>query len=253
MNIFGSSPFHLVGLSGGKDSTALALLLKERHPEIPYRFYCTPTGDELPEMFEWWKRLGELLGTRIIPIMQTTLLETIARNKALPNFRMRFCTRAIKIEPLIELFHSLAQVGEVHSYIGLRADEESRVGGVFDSIANVSVHFPLREMGWRLSDVWAYLREKKVADLIPQRTDCALCFYQRIGEWWRLWLDYPERFEAGVALEQKYGKTFRSPGRDSWPIGLAEMRTEFEKGSRPKTEGQLELFERSGMCRVCSL
>ena len=44
---------HVVALSGGHDSTALALLLNEREPR-PYNYVCTPTGDELPEMFEHW-------------------------------------------------------------------------------------------------------------------------------------------------------------------------------------------------------
>ena len=41
---------HVVGLSGGKDSVTLALRLQERG-EQDYEFLCTPTGDELPEMF----------------------------------------------------------------------------------------------------------------------------------------------------------------------------------------------------------
>ena len=38
---------HVVGLSGGKDSTALALRLAETSPQ-DYVYLCTPTGDELP-------------------------------------------------------------------------------------------------------------------------------------------------------------------------------------------------------------
>ena len=91
---------HIVGLSGGHDSTALSFLLKEREPR-PYNYVCTPTGDELPEMFEFWRWLGtdNALGKSILPVMRLSLKQCIEEEKALPNFRMRFCTRRIKIEP----------------------------------------------------------------------------------------------------------------------------------------------------------
>jgi 3'-phosphoadenosine 5'-phosphosulfate sulfotransferase (PAPS reductase)/FAD synthetase len=245
----------MVALSGGKDSTALALALKERNPRIDYTFYCTPTANELPEMFDWWKRLGEMLGKPIRPIMEMTLESCIETNKALPNHRMRFCTRQIKIEPVIRLFSRLVQQGEVHSYVGLRADEEGRAGGSFDEVADVQVHFPLREWGWKLKDVRAFLASKGVQ--VPERTDCALCFHQRIGEWWRLWANHPHEFAKGIDLERKYGATFRSPGRDSWPLSLENLAKEFEKGNTPKGERQLDLFCRGtmniGSCRICSL
>ena len=49
---------HIVALSGGKDSTALALRLAELEPR-EYVYVCTPTGDELPEMFAHWRKLGK--------------------------------------------------------------------------------------------------------------------------------------------------------------------------------------------------
>ena len=48
---------HIVGLSGGKDSTALAIRLKELNPDANYLYVCTPTGDELPEMETHWNNL----------------------------------------------------------------------------------------------------------------------------------------------------------------------------------------------------
>jgi hypothetical protein len=45
-----SDPKHVIGLSGGKDSTALALRLVELHPEIDFEFIGNWTGNELPEM-----------------------------------------------------------------------------------------------------------------------------------------------------------------------------------------------------------
>jgi 3'-phosphoadenosine 5'-phosphosulfate sulfotransferase (PAPS reductase)/FAD synthetase len=67
---------HVVAVSGGKDSVALAVLLKEREPR-PYCYVCTPTGDELPEMFKHWHHLGQVLGSPIIPIMHSTGLNGV--------------------------------------------------------------------------------------------------------------------------------------------------------------------------------
>jgi tRNA(Ile)-lysidine synthase TilS/MesJ len=53
-------PKHVVGLSGGKDSTCLALKLVEDEPR-KYEFICNTTGDELPEMLDHWKRLEDML------------------------------------------------------------------------------------------------------------------------------------------------------------------------------------------------
>ena len=52
----------VVWVSGGKDSTAMALRLAETQPETDWRFVCTPTGNELPDVYDHWERMGELLG-----------------------------------------------------------------------------------------------------------------------------------------------------------------------------------------------
>ena len=41
------------GALGGHDSTAMSLLLKEREAITVVNHVCTPTGDELPEMFQF--------------------------------------------------------------------------------------------------------------------------------------------------------------------------------------------------------
>lgn len=234
----------------------MALALRERNPEIQFRFYCTPTGWELPEMFDWWDKLGKRLGSRIIPIMHTSLGQCIREQGMIPNFRARFCTRIIKIEPARKVLAALRNSGEVLHYVGLRADEETRAGGVYDDLGIENVH-PLKQWGWGLVEVWECLQRHGLADLIPERTDCDVCYHQRIGEWWRLWKHYPERWERGENLEEEMGHTFRTPGRDSWPTSMRELRARFEAGEIPKSERQPELFSRgsmtSGACRICSL
>jgi 3'-phosphoadenosine 5'-phosphosulfate sulfotransferase (PAPS reductase)/FAD synthetase len=49
---------HLLGLSGGKDSAALAIYMRDRVPDMEYFF--ADTGAELPETLEFIEKNGGL-------------------------------------------------------------------------------------------------------------------------------------------------------------------------------------------------
>ncbi len=246
-----SDGMHVVALSGGHDSSALALRLAEIEPR-PYTYVCTPTGDELPEMFAHWRSLGEMLGKRIVPVMASTGLRGMIREeKMLPNFRARWCTRRAKIEPYRKW---LSAHTPCVSYVGLRADEEGRAGGAYSDIEGVQMRFPLREWGWGEAEVQNYLNTRGV--IVPERTDCARCYHQRLGEWWRLWNDHRDIWDTAEEDEALIGATFRTPGRDTWPSALKDMRAEFERGRIPKRADEQDLFQglrKIGECRVCTL
>jgi 3'-phosphoadenosine 5'-phosphosulfate sulfotransferase (PAPS reductase)/FAD synthetase len=241
---------HVVALSGGKDSTALALRLHELNPTTDYTYICTPTGDELPEMFAHWRKLGELLGKRITPVTNMKGLKGVIREqKMLPNFRARFCTRILKIEPY-RIW--LSQHTPCVSYVGLRADEEGRAGGAYSDIPGVEMCFPLRDWGWDEAAVWSYLDQCGIS--VPYRTDCARCYHQRIGEWWSLWKQYPDLWADAERDEAEIGATYRTPGRDTWATALRDLRKEFEGGRIPKSVKETSNGLRDiGACRVCTL
>ena len=233
-------PKHVIGLSGGKDSTAMTVRLMEEEPR-DYEIICNETGDELPAMRAHWAKLEGLLGK---PLKKVTypggLNALIEQMGMLPSFHARWCTRILKIEPTIEYFATLP-AGSV-LYVGLRADEENREGGLYGE--DVQVRYPMREWGWRECDVWEYLAAKEIE--IPDRTDCARCYSQRVGEWRDLWLNHPAIFEDAASQERKYGHTFRSDTRDTWHASLDFMAMEFAAG-RPVIE------RKTTKCRVCSL
>ncbi len=231
--------YHIVALSGGKDSTALALRLKEVEPR-EYIYLCTPTGNELPSMEAHWDALEKLLGIQITRLTNHDLLFWIHHFQALPNWRQRWCTRLLKIEPC--LFY-VQQHQPATLYVGLRADEEERKG-IYSGDA--LTRFPLREWGWDLQAVHHYLQEKGVT--IPARTDCAWCYGQRLQEWKQLWLHFPEKYAEAEALEGQLGVTFRSPGRDTWPASLSQLRLEFAAGRKVRGEATAPT-----PCRVCTL
>lgn len=242
---------HVVALSGGKDSTAMALRLKELNPTTDYTYVCTPTGDELPEMFAHWRKLGDMLGKRIVPIMGGTLNSLVKEQNCIPNYARRFCTRMLKIEPYAAwLMQQKESHSDICSYVGLRADEPEREGGDYSKVPGVQMVFPMRDWGWGLSDVVGYLRQRGVE--IPKRTDCARCFYQRLSEWYELWVNHPEIYADIERQEDEIGHTWRSPGRDTWPAALKDLRKEFESGRKIRgyTPGD---FKDDAKCRVCRI
>lgn len=256
-----------IGLSGGKDSTALAFLLKEREPQTDWTYICTPTGDESPEMEEHWETLEFALGKPLIRITNPkapTLDDLIQVQGMLPNFRARFCTRMLKIEPTIAW---CVQNAPVLMHVGLRADEEEREGIYGDLVKS---RFPFREWGIGIDGVFGYLEYvgRQYGVVVPTRTDCLKCYHQRIEEWWNFWRDYPERFWKACLQEKERGHTFRSPGRDTWPVSLADLAEEFQRlwdlgfttffdaMNRRRTEKGLPRRKepRQGeICRVCTL
>lgn len=238
----------IVALSGGKDSTALALWLQENEPR-DYIYVCTPTGDELPPMIEWWKELGRILGKPILPVTSGRSLGGLIQiERCLPNWRMRFCTPALKIEPFQRF---IMQHLPCTIYVGMRADEV-RDGGDYSALGSLLVRqrFPFVENGYDLPDVLSYLRCRGVLNKIPERTDCGSCFFQTLWEWYQLWLHYPARFELYCQWEDATGHTLRSESRDSWPASLRKLGTMFALGCIPKERKTMK--DRARMCSTCA-
>lgn len=236
---------HVVALSGGKDSTAMALRLAEVEPE-DYTYICTPTGDEPPEFFSHINKIGNLLGKRVYPLMHYLGLNgLITKQNALPNYRQRWCTRILKIEPYRVW---LADNSPAVSYVGLRADEPSREGGYYGDIPGIEQRFPLKEWGWTEDDVLTYLEQRDIS--IPFRLDCQRCFFQTLYEWHKLYEEAPDVYEHAVQQEVSTGHTFRSAQRDTQPTSLMDLRAKFVEGYAPKPRGSaLKRLQ----CRVCTL
>lgn len=236
-----ASARQVVAFSGGKDSTATALLLHERGEDFDLLF--TPTGNEMPGLFAHMDQVVSRVGKTLIQPANRSLDDWIRHFSALPNNRQRWCTRLIKIEPCVAWLK--AHPGTTLC-VGLRADEEHRTGLYGE---HATYRYPLREAGMQLADVYALCRKHGL--MPPARTDCAVCPYQRLGEWYELWRDHRDMWMQGEAYEETTGHTFRSASRDKWPAAMKNMRKIFEEGGRPQRS--LRTMALTQPCRVCSL
>ena len=193
---------HICGISGGKDSSALAVYLRETVPEMEY-FFCD-TGAELPETYEYLTRLEVILGK---PIARLNALRGFDHwfevfRGTLPSPQMRWCTKNMKIKPIEEWIGDAPAI----SYVAIRADESNRKGYI-STKSNIQTRFPFIEGGIDRDGVMRILADAGIG--LPEyynwrtRSGCYFCFYQRKAEWIGLAERHPELFERAVAIERK--------------------------------------------------
>ncbi|MBF0304975.1 MAG: phosphoadenosine phosphosulfate reductase family protein [Alphaproteobacteria bacterium] len=199
---------HVLGLSGGRDSAALALHMSERHPELDIEYFFTDTGKELPEVYEFLWRLEGRLGKTIQRLNPDRDFDFWLKQYKhfLPSPKIRWCTRQLKIRPFEEwIWPYLEAGGKAVSYVAIRSDEDYREG-YSSTHPNLSVLLPFRESGIDKAGVLELLDASGVG--LPDyyrwrsRSGCTFCFYQQKIEWVRLMEEHPDAFEAAKTYEK---------------------------------------------------
>jgi len=266
---------HILSLSGGKDSAALAVYMRDRIPEMEYVFH--DTGKELPETYEYLGRLESFLGR---PIHKSTIqngdfvgFDQLLKiyGGMLPSSHRRWCTRMMKLKP----FEKFIGNEKCYNYIGLRADEQR--DGYISHKPNIIPVYPFREDGLVKADIFRILEEAGLG--LPSytnwgrtRSGCFFCFYQQKIEWVRLKETHPDLFEEAKAYE-KPGKnaktTFYWCGNESLaeleqPERIQQIKDEHEKAkARAKAKspnktllnvfGNVDDYEENQGCLICQL
>ena len=92
---------HVLGLSGGRDSAALAVFMRQYHPQLVIDYFFTDTGKELPEVYEFLVRLEGYLGKPILRLNPDRDFDFWLKqyNNFLPSPQARWCTRAVEVAP----------------------------------------------------------------------------------------------------------------------------------------------------------
>lgn len=193
---------HILSLSGGKDSTALAIFMKDKIAEIEYVF-CD-TEQELPETYDYLKRLEAFLGKEIVFLKHDgkgfeELLS--ARRGFLPSPQVRWCTEYLKIKP----FEKYVGDSPCYNYIGIRADEFHRKGYI-STKTNIKPQYPFIDAGLKKDDIIRILDESGLGLPIyynwRSRSGCYFCFFQQKIEWVGLLENHPELFVQASSFEK---------------------------------------------------
>jgi hypothetical protein len=194
---------HILGISGGKDSAALAVLMRQRHPELPIEYFFCDTGKELAETYTFLDRIEARLGINILRLQSERGFDHWLEvyKGVLPSPRMRWCTKQMKIAPLEQFIGDDRAV----SYVGIRADEDR--DGYISTKPNIEARFPFKEYGLVKADIHRLLQESGIG--MPDyyrwrsRSGCSFCFYQRKIEWVRLYDEHPDLFWEAVRYEEQ--------------------------------------------------
>jgi hypothetical protein len=233
---------HILGLSGGKDSAALAIYMREAHPEIELEYFFTDTGSELPEVYEFLNKLEAQLRQPIVHLRAKdvhqveglgngTAGESIfgeifknVYNGFLPSPQARWCTVQMKLKPLEKwIAPTLESGGVIYSYIAIRADEDRL--GYNPPNPSIRPKFPFMEDGIDIFGVNEILENSGIGKPAyydwRSRSGCTFCFYQQKIEWVGLLERHPDKFEEAVDFEKVSMASSEKSGRGifTWSQG----------------------------------
>lgn len=234
---------HVLGISGGKDSAALAIYMRMYHPEIDIQYFFTDTGKELPEVYDFLNELEGVLGKEILKLSSYKTFDYYLKmfNNYLPSPQTRWCTRMLKLKPFQDWIKPWLDAGEdVYSYVAIRADEEHRTG-LTQAHPHLHVELPFRKAGIKKDGVLEILETAGIG--LPKyyewrsRSGCTFCFFQQKIEWVHLLERHPEAFREAMEYELislNSGAPFTwSQGESleqlSQPNRVKQIKADFEK------------------------
>lgn len=115
----------VVSMSGGKDSTATALALREAG--LTFRMVFADTGWEAPETYAHLDHLRERIGPIDVVGHPGGLVAVATKKAGFPSRRGRWCTETLKVEPLKAYHAAIHATGsDTVSVVGIRGEESDR-------------------------------------------------------------------------------------------------------------------------------
>ena len=262
---------HIISISGGKDSAALAIYLKEKYPNRKFKYLFFDTGEELSDTYEYLNRLEGILGEKIEYIKPKKSFDELLKehNEFLPSAKQRWCTRKMKIEPFLEEMKKYKDY-QIYNYVGIRADEDRNA--LIPPFENIKTIMPFKEDDITLNDVKRILFESELG--LPKyyeevydekfdikynrsRSGCYFCFFMRQIEWVWLYEKHPELFKKAMSYEKEGFSWIEGMPLSELIRKIDEIKLKYKKMKKePKNKTlaeSIEKFETDDFCTMCAL
>ncbi len=192
---------YILPVSGGADSTYLAILLITMYPDAPWRLVFTDTGEEHPSVLEQLDKLETYIGRKIERLGETTLFALIDKwNGYLPGAQSRYCTDHLKRRPFVKWLEQF-EGQKKWMFVGIRSDEKHRLAFT----ANAETEMPYIDMGIVREDVYKGLSATiGIPKMYETRTrsGCFSCPFQTRSERVGLLQEHPIHFHRASNVEK---------------------------------------------------
>ena len=215
---------YIVSFSGGKDSTAMLLLLIENNRPIDEIIFCD-TGMEFQDMYEHIEKVKEMAGLPITVLKSDKSFEyymfdhvkTKGKNKgqkgySWPDFRNRWCTQALKKSVISKYLKNKYPKDkyELIEYHGIALDEKQRA----EKNKEKNCIYPLIEYEMTERDALEYCYTKGLDwnGLYKKlgRVSCWCCPLKNLKELKVIYEEYPEYWEKLKEWDNNTYRQFRS-------------------------------------------
>lgn len=259
--------YHILSLSGGKDSTALAFFMKENMPDVFEKtqlVFCD-TEKEIPETYDYLNKIEIFLDKKIVRLKpERSFDHFFSIYNHLPSISQRWCTIELKTKVFKKYVDDLLKnndKGLINLYVGIRADEAERTESSVNNNEYIKAKYPFVEHGYCKKDIEDILENTGIgySDYYKwrKRSGCYFCFFQSKNDWLNLYEHHPDLFFEAMQYELEIENTDRKI-RFGWnmdmslkdmikPENIKKIRDEYskclEKHNKSKKNSSSLLFD----------
>ena len=193
---------NIISLSGGKDSTAMLLMMIEKKIKVDHIVFFD-TGWDFPEMIEHIDKLEKYMGREIVRLKPRKSFEELFAEKGFPLFKIRWC-----MENKRDAINKFCNNHKPYmQFIGYSFDERKRIK------KTIGYCYPL--VDWKVTEEdalkyclekgfnWGGLYEKY------KRVSCWNCPLQSLKDLKALWLYFPDYWKRLLKMQEQSKWQFR--------------------------------------------